>query len=147
MNLSNLIKTKRKEKNMTMAELASFLGVSEGTVSRLESGKIQKIRIDKAPLLAKYLEIPLELILSGKSIDGLNNKINALNTNNKKMEESISFLNTNFNNCNFKDYAVGQVVNVGLKNKEIIDIINQLTDEGKEEILNYANYLLGKYKK
>lgn len=117
MNISKLIRQKRKEKNMTMEELASLLGVNQSTITRWESGDIKSIKADKFSLLTKYLDI----------------------------DESINF--ANFNNCNFKDYAVGQIINIGSTNKKINDIVDQLTDEGQEELLNYAEYLLRKYKK
>lgn len=64
MNIANLLKQKRLEKKMTMEKLAQLLNVNSGTISRWESGFIQKIRGDKITLLSKYLDIPLEILLS-----------------------------------------------------------------------------------
>lgn len=135
MNISNLIKQKRIQKNMTMEELASILGVTHATISRLESGKIKKIRPDKAPLLAKYLEIPLETLISEK--------------NQKFLEESTHFLNkNNYTNCIIQDGMNNVQINSASPTvSKINDYVDQLTDEGKEELLNYAEYLLRKYKK
>ena len=135
MNISNLIKQKRIQKNMTMEELASILGVTHATISRLESGKIKKIRPDKAPLLAKYLEIPLETLISEK--------------NQKFLEESTNFLNkNNYTNCIIQDGMNNiQINSTSPIVSKINDYVDQLTDEGKEELLNYAEYLLRKFKK
>lgn len=135
MNISNLLKLKRIQKNMTMEELASFLGVTHATISRLESGKIKKIRPDKAPLLAKYLEIPLETLISEKG--------------QKLLEESAHYINkNNYSNCIIQDGMNNvQINSTSPTVSKINNYVDQLTDEGKEELLNYAEYLLRKYKK
>jgi transcriptional regulator with XRE-family HTH domain len=136
MNISNLIKQKRIQKNMTMEELALLLGVNQSTITRWETGNIKKIRPDKAPLLAKYLEIPLETLISEK--------------NQKFLEESTRFLNknNNYTNCIIQDGMNNiQINSTSHTVSKINDYADQLTDEGKEELLHYAEYLLRKYKK
>ena len=39
-SINNLLKDKRKSKGLTQKEVAEAVGVSEGTVSRWESGEI-----------------------------------------------------------------------------------------------------------
>jgi transcriptional regulator with XRE-family HTH domain len=51
----DIIKYKRLEMGLTMKELADRVGVSEGTVSRWESGNIENMRRDKIALLANVL--------------------------------------------------------------------------------------------
>ena len=41
------LKNRRIEKGLTMKEVASKVGVSEGTISRWESGNIENMRRDK----------------------------------------------------------------------------------------------------
>ena len=60
MDFMELIREKRREQKMTMKELADKVGVSEGTVSRWESGGITSLRNTTAVALSKALNIPLE---------------------------------------------------------------------------------------
>ncbi len=57
MELKDLIKTRRERKRMTMKELATKIGVSEGTISRWESGDIANMRRDKIQALADALDL------------------------------------------------------------------------------------------
>lgn len=55
--INGLLKERRKELNLTMLELAKKVGVSEGTISRWESGDIANMRRDKIVALAKALDV------------------------------------------------------------------------------------------
>lgn len=60
--ISVLIKKQREKLNLTLKEIATFVGVSEGTVSRWESGEIRNMKRDKITKLSQILQIsPLEL--------------------------------------------------------------------------------------
>lgn len=52
-----MIKSRRIEMHLTMKELADRVGVSEGTISRWESGDISNMRRDKIVGLAKTLDL------------------------------------------------------------------------------------------
>ena len=56
MSVQDIIKSRRKELGLTLKEVAERLRVSEGTVSRYESGDIQNMGIDKIASLAKVLQ-------------------------------------------------------------------------------------------
>ena len=56
MAVQDIIKSRRKELKLTLKEVAERLHVSEGTVSRYESGEIQNMGIDKIASLARALE-------------------------------------------------------------------------------------------
>ena len=59
----NIIRNRRKELGLTMKELAKMTGVSEGTVSRWESGQIKEMKKDKIILLSRALNIsPIDII-------------------------------------------------------------------------------------
>ncbi len=64
--VKDIIREKRLEHNLTMKELARKVGVSEGTVSRWESGEIVNMRRNAVAALSCVLEIPLE-VLTGQS--------------------------------------------------------------------------------
>lgn len=63
MGANEVIRNKRIELGMTMKELADKLGVSEGAVSRWESGDIVNIRRDKIEKLSKVLDVPPAVLM------------------------------------------------------------------------------------
>lgn len=63
MDISVLIKTRRKEKNMTMKELAEKVGVSEGTISRWESGEIKNMKRKAVAALSTALDVPPSVLM------------------------------------------------------------------------------------
>lgn len=63
MNTSNIIRDRRNELGLTLKEVADYVGVSEGTVSRWESGDIANMKRSRINSLAEVLNIsPLVLI-------------------------------------------------------------------------------------
>ena len=63
MNISNFIKTKRIELGLTMKNVADYVGVSEGTISRWESGEIKNMKRNKIAKLSQILKIsPMKLM-------------------------------------------------------------------------------------
>ena len=62
-NLSSVLKRRRKELGLTLAQIADMMGVSEATVQRWESGNIKSVRYDKIDKLAQVLKVePSEII-------------------------------------------------------------------------------------
>lgn len=60
---SSIIKNRRVELGLTMKDIADYVGVSEGTVSRWESGNIANMKRSRINKLAEILQIsPLSLI-------------------------------------------------------------------------------------
>lgn len=55
MGVQDVIKRRRLELELTLKDVAKALNVSEGTVSRYESGGIQNMGIDKVEALARIL--------------------------------------------------------------------------------------------
>ena len=55
MSVQEIIKRRRLELDLTLKQVANALGVSEGTVSRYESGEIQNMGIDKIEALSRVL--------------------------------------------------------------------------------------------
>lgn len=48
-NISSVLKAKRKELGLTLAQIAEKIGVTEATVQRWESGNIKSLRHDALP--------------------------------------------------------------------------------------------------
>lgn len=63
MDVKDIIKSRREELGLTMKELAVKVGVSEGTISRWESGEISNMRRDKIVALANALRISPSVIM------------------------------------------------------------------------------------
>lgn len=67
--LGNCIRIKRLDKKMTMKELGKRIGVSEGTISRYETGE-RKITFDSFVDICKVLDLnPLDVV---KEVDNEN---------------------------------------------------------------------------
>jgi transcriptional regulator with XRE-family HTH domain len=66
MDIGGFLKFKRQERELTQKDVADAVGVSEGTVSRWESGKIGNMRRDKIEALAKILDMDPTIITRGK---------------------------------------------------------------------------------
>ena len=56
MSIGNRIHTKRKEKKLTLEQLANSIGTSKQTIQRYESGAISNIPSDKIEKIAKLLD-------------------------------------------------------------------------------------------
>ena len=63
MEVKDILKNRRLELHMTMKELADKVGVSEGTISRWESGDIENMRRDKISVLASALQMSPAVIM------------------------------------------------------------------------------------
>ena len=55
--MNKRISDRRKELGLTLDEVAAFVGVNKGTVSRWESGEIDNMRRDKIAKLAEVLKV------------------------------------------------------------------------------------------
>lgn len=62
-DIKEIIKNRRIELGLTLKEVATAVGVSEGTVSRWESGNITNMKRNKIAVLAKTLQIPPTTIM------------------------------------------------------------------------------------
>lgn len=63
MNVSKIIKDQRIKLNLTLKEVADYVNVSEGTVSRWESGEIKNMKRSRIAKLSQILQIsPLDLM-------------------------------------------------------------------------------------
>ncbi len=63
MATNEIIKSRRLELHLTLRDVADAVGVSEGTVSRWESGDIANMRRDKISKLAEVLRIDPSVIM------------------------------------------------------------------------------------
>lgn len=73
MNLGQFIKQKRKERKLTLKQVANFVGVSEMTVSRWERNEIKHMKSAHIEALANTIGVPIMALFEGWDEDG--NKI------------------------------------------------------------------------
>lgn len=71
MDVKELIRSRRKELGLTMLEVAKACGVSEGTVSRWESGEIENMRRDKIIALSSVLKVDPAVIMGWDEVKEL----------------------------------------------------------------------------
>ena len=65
--MANRIKELRKQRNLTLAEVAKRVGVSESTMQRYESGKISKIKYETMESLANLFDVSPEYLMGWSS--------------------------------------------------------------------------------
>lgn len=89
-----LIKEKRKERGLTLQNVADHLGISKMTVSKWENGQIQNIRRDNLIPLCSLLGLsPVQLIDSVEveqaiTINGFKTQVNYLLHQTKDLSDS-----------------------------------------------------------
>lgn len=108
--INEILKQRRLELGLTMLDVAKSVGVSEGTVSRWESGDIANMRRDKIAALAKTLNISPAVIMGWEQIEEKQAKISD-------------------------------------SEKKILEIYNNLSDDGKKYIMQQLNMAAQVYPK
>lgn len=66
-NLSTILKSRRKELSLTLAQIADRMDVTEATVQRWESGNIKTIRHEKIGKLAEILQVSPATLMGWES--------------------------------------------------------------------------------
>lgn len=98
-DFSEIIKTKRKEMNLTQKELSEMTGLSLRTIQRIENEPGAKINLKslgklsealKVPLIRTYLETGSEY-LKQVDIDGMLACYNALNSKGKLLIKELAY--------------------------------------------------------
>lgn len=75
MELKDFIKYRRKELNLTLLDIAKACGVSEGTVSRWESGDIDDMKRSRIAALSKILKISPSIIVGYEEDKSIYNEL------------------------------------------------------------------------
>lgn len=73
MKINDIMRERRKELGLTLKQVAERTGVSEGTISRWESGKISEMRRGKVAAYAKAIDIDPAIIMGWKEISEYSN--------------------------------------------------------------------------
>ncbi len=114
MATKDILKCRRKELNLSQKDIANYVGVSEATVSRWESGNIANMGRDKIALLSQILRISPSVIAGYDDTDeetfALTNIEKALVTayrNKPEMQEAVNtLLGINYSSHNTSEYPM-----------------------------------------
>lgn len=68
MELGEWVKTMRKRQGLTQGQLARLCGLTQGTISAIESGELKRVRIDTLVSLRLKLGYPAEFLRSREEI-------------------------------------------------------------------------------
>ena len=119
-DIKDLIKNRRVELGLTLKDVAQAVGVSEGTVSRWESGNITNMKRNKIAALAKVLRISPTIIMGwNESVVSEDNSCYYLNPEAAKMAEEI------YDNPQYK---------------VLFDATKKLKPESIKEVMKFIDY-------
>jgi len=66
-NIGDRIKETRESRNRTLLDVANFLGVTEATVQRYESGNIKNLKLDTISKIATFLKVDPAYLMGWKN--------------------------------------------------------------------------------
>ncbi len=116
MNLGQLIRQKRKQRNLTQTDVAKHIGVSTNTVSKYERNIIENMGRDKIISLSKLLDIPTVAF-----IEALDNKSTA----------------------DFEQVTPEEFAN---EVRHLLNKTNNLTEQQKQHLLNTLEFICNEEK-
>ena len=120
-SMGDRIHDKRTFLNLTMQELGDKVGVQASAVNKWEKGMVENIKASTIKKLAIALDVsPAYLIMGDDPLP----------------QGKYSYIDT----------AAATELMANPSNGKLIAIINKMDDEQKEELYNYANYLMDKKK-
>lgn len=88
-DLQNFLKQRRVEMGLTLKEVSQKVGVSEGTISRWESGDIENMRRDKIVAYAKALDISPAVIMGWDEANDIKKPVYYLDPETAKVAQEI----------------------------------------------------------
>lgn len=139
-SLSEVLKTRRKELGLTLAQIADQIGVTEATVQRWESGNIKSIRYDKIGKLAEILKVNPAAIMGWELYQ------TAIQ---KTLLDDFKQLTTEEQQAALDSVRIPALHDYELRPREpgLISQFRSLNPEGQEKLLDYADDLVqsGKY--
>ena len=124
------IRKKRKDKNITLVQLAKKTGLSQPYLSQIENGKRDTSRVDIINKIASALEIDsTELMVKAGSVPGYAHEFENLIKEEKKLVEEKDILFQLINNE--RVYLDGKLLNDGDRQKilEYLKLFSQITSK------------------
>lgn len=81
MEIKDLIKSRRVELGLSQEDIGKYVGVSDATVSRWESGEIENMGRSRIVKLAQVLKLTPAAIMGWDSKDDVSSSFTSINTN------------------------------------------------------------------
>jgi transcriptional regulator with XRE-family HTH domain len=116
---ASILKAERLRRNMSLEEMAEFLGTTKQVLSRYERGE-RNPKLITAALFAKKLDIPISYFENNADIEETANDQPGGNRDAERQE---------------------QIINALQKYEEIISLFDALPDNRKQEAKNYLRFL------
>jgi transcriptional regulator with XRE-family HTH domain len=66
MNIGTKVRVKREEKGYTQSELAKRTGLTQATISRLESGEVRQLKSEAVKSLARALGVSVDFLVGDR---------------------------------------------------------------------------------
>jgi transcriptional regulator with XRE-family HTH domain len=85
-SISSVLKIRRKELGLTLAQIAEQIGVTEATVQRWESGNIKSLRHERITKLAEILGVSPAVLMGWEEVISENSKNKDFSLRNKITE-------------------------------------------------------------
>ena len=85
-SISSVLKIRRKELGLTLAQIAEQIGVTEATVQRWESGNIKSLRHERITKLAEILGVSPAVLMGWEEVISKNSKNKDFSLRNKITE-------------------------------------------------------------
>ena len=122
------LKTVRKERKFSLAEVAKIVGVTEATLSRYESGIIKKLKLETFKKICDLYEINYELYKRQINFSSVSSFLNFILTSPELIKDYIAILsflkiNTYFVTLNSE--------------KNLKALFNSLTEDEKNNFLKF----------
>lgn len=136
-NIAEIIKTKRIEKGLTQRDIAIALNVTEPTVSRWESGKIESMRGDKLMKLVEILSIDLSMEVPGQNDTKMTKDeslIKAVAQTYSSLQEVLNIMELN--------KGEKSLMITDAEEKYLIRSFRNLTTENKKILIRIANIFM-----
>ena len=137
--LSDVIKKKRKELGLTLLEIAKYVGVSEATVQRWESGNIKNVRFEKIALLSELLKVSPAEIMGWDQLDVMTSKLYPNWTPGESVPYALSHVSQN----NIKNCVTIPVLKYAPINTPVSEVKEIIDYEEISEELNQQGELFG----
>lgn len=118
-NFARILRDERIRRNMTLEEMANFLGTTKQVLSRYERGE-RNPKLVTAALFAKKLDIPISYFENETEIDDV---------------KSVHHENGGY------ELRQSYIASTLKKYEEIIDLFDSLPESKKQEAKNYLRYL------
>lgn len=155
-DIKEIIKNRREELGLTIKQVADIVGVSEGTVSRWESGNIKNMKRDKIAALAKALQIQPRILMGWDEDESDVNKIGGYTIVYPGGEfcttpgaDHIDWVLHNGTEHYYIDpetAMLAQELKDNPQYRALLDSSKKLKPEGVKEVMNFINYQLQKEK-